>query len=53
MSNASIGPVTVSDEEVQVITERLRTYEEDKYDTVDALEALAEMRRNLKHPVPR
>ncbi len=47
MSNASFGPVTLSDEEVQVITERLATYEEDKYDTVDALEALAKMRRSL------
>ncbi|WP_180538904.1 hypothetical protein [Nevskia soli] len=52
MSTTPVRPGTTPAEEVEFVTDHLATYEDDKKDTVDALEALAKMQRNLKHPVP-
>jgi len=45
----------ITEEERAIIRERMTTYEQDKLNTVDAREAIAEMRRDLKlkHLAPR
>ncbi len=49
------GNPQVSEEEKNIILERLATYEKDKLTSVDARESLAQMHRDLKpkHLAPR
>ena len=47
-------PQTKIDPETQaILDERLKTIDQDQRQAMDAREALAEIRRNLKHPAPR
>ena len=56
MSTTPIRPRTepfVDEETRRIIEQRLATFDEDRKTAVDAKEALAAIRKNLKHPTPR
>ena len=52
-SNPNRSRYEVSDEEITVLDERLKTLEDDEKIARDAAEVLADIRHNIKHPVPR
>lgn len=45
------GPI--SPDTRRILAERLRTIDRDEKNSVDAWQALADIRQNLKHPQPR
>jgi hypothetical protein len=56
MSTIPIRPETepeIDEETRAILDERLRTIDQDALESVDCKEALAEIRRSLKSPVPR
>lgn len=56
MSSTPSRPGTepeISEREKRIIEERLATFDEDRKTAVDAKEALASIRKSLKHPAPR
>jgi len=55
MSSTPTRPETepsIDDETRAIIEQRLATFDEDRKTAVDAREALAAIRRSLKHPLP-
>lgn len=53
MRNEFVGSNPPEDDVARILKERDATFERDKKDAQDAKEVLADIRRDLKHPVPR